>query len=205
MSTLACPRLATVAALSLATVVCAFGTVKNKGLSSRDVSAIRAVLERYRTSWLANDAEGIRGTFTPDVVLMPHHGVAPVVGIAAINQFWWPANASKTKIVKFVETVDEVDGSGSLAYLRGRSEVAWKVGDPPKSESWHNSGNFLAILKKRADGKWLISHLIWDDPPNQRGLLLNSETKWLDPSVPYEIDTGSGPFVPLLDNTPRPK
>ena len=205
MRTLACRRLATLAALSLAAVVYAVGTVKTEGLRSTDVSAIRAVLERYRASWLANDAEGIRGTFTPDAVLMPHHGVAPVVGMAAINQFWWPANASKTTIVKFVQTVDEVDGSGSLAYLRGRSEVAWKVAAPSKLHSWHNSGNFVAILKKRADGKWLISHLIWDDVPNQSGLLLNSEPKWLDPSVPYEIDSGSGPFVPLRDNSPGPK
>jgi len=56
----------------------------------------------------------------------------------------------------------------------------------------------LAIFKKGADGKWLISRLIWDDVPNQSGLLFNS--RWLEPSVPYEIGGGSGPFVPLIDS-----
>jgi len=74
--------------------------------------------------------------------------------------------------------------------------VEVKVAEPSKLHSWHNSGNFVAILKKRADGKWLISHLIWDDVPNQSGLLLSSP-KWLD--------SGSGPLVPLRDNSPGPK
>jgi len=38
--------------------------------------------------------------------------------------------------------------------------VEVKVAEPSKLHSWHNSGNFVAILKKRADGKWLCSHLI---------------------------------------------
>src|SRR5438552_17072493 len=99
MRTLACRRLATVAALSLAAVVYAVGTVKTEGLRSTDVSAIRAVIERYRTSWLDNDAECIRGTFMPDAFLMAHYGVAPDVGMAVIHRFCRQANYSNTNIV----------------------------------------------------------------------------------------------------------
>lgn len=59
----------------------------------------------------------------------------------------------------------------SVAAMRwlmcGRSEVAWSVEDQGKVQHWHNAGNFMAILRKQPDGKWLMSHLIWDDPPNQ--------------------------------------
>ena len=177
--------------LSSTLVKSAAGQGKDEGLRVGDASAVRAVLEQYRTSWLANDAEGVCGTFTNDAVLMPHHGIAPVVGMETIKEFWWPANANKTTIVKFSQTIDEVDGSGVLAYVRGRSEVAWTVGDGPSRQAWHDAGNFMALFRKTA-GKWLISRLIWDDAPNETGLAFNKGEKWLDSSVFYEITGGSG-------------
>jgi uncharacterized protein (TIGR02246 family) len=137
-------------------------------LSASDVAAIRAVLERYRVGWLAGNPDTVRSCFAQDAVLLPHHGVLPVVGMAAINEFWFPASSAKTTITKFVQTLDEVGGEGTLAYVRGRSEVAWRAEDGAHSQNWRNGGNFLAVLKKQADGKWLMSHLIWDDPPNQQ-------------------------------------
>lgn len=141
---------------------------QNKALSSRDTAKIRAVLESYRTGWLAGDADAVRGVFTLDAVLLPHHGLQPVVGMAAINEFWFPMGSTKTTIAKFVQTLDEVSGDGMLAYIRGRSEVEWTIEDGGTKQNWRNAGNFLAIFKKQSDGRWLISHLIWDDPPNQR-------------------------------------
>jgi len=138
------------------------------GLAAADTKLIKSVLEKYRTAWLANDADGVRATFTKDAVLMPHHGLKPIVGMAAINEFWWPATTAKTTILKFVRTIEEVGGNASLAYARGGSEVEWKTEDRGKTESWRTAGNYLAVLKRQTDGRWLISHLIWDDIPNQR-------------------------------------
>ena len=118
--------------------------------------------------WLAGNPDTVRSCFTQDAVLLPHHGIPPVVGMTALNEFWFPASSAKTTITKFVLTLDEVGGKGTLAYVRGRSEVAWTVEDSAKSQHWRNGGNLLAVLKKQANGKWLISHLIWDDPPNQQ-------------------------------------
>jgi ketosteroid isomerase-like protein len=42
------------------------------------------------------------------------------------------------------------------------------VEDDAKSQDWQNRGNFLAVFKEQANGKWLVSHLIWGDPPNQQ-------------------------------------
>lgn len=162
-------RIFALAALFLALVSDASAQkVEGKSLLSGDAAAIRALLERYRKAWLANDAEAVCGSFGQDAVLLPHHGVPPVVGTAAINEFWFPASSTKTTITRFVQKLDEVGGEGGLAYVRGLSEVAWTVEDGGKSQHWQNRGNFLAIMKKQADGRWLISHLIWDDPPNQQ-------------------------------------
>src|SRR6516162_6645913 len=42
----------------------------------------------------------------------------PIVGVTAINEFWWPSTTAKTTILKFVRTIDEVGGDASLAYVR---------------------------------------------------------------------------------------
>jgi uncharacterized protein (TIGR02246 family) len=141
---------------------------EGSSLSMNDRKEIQAVLEHFRTGWLAGDADVVRSTFTRDAVLLPHHGVAPVVGSAAINQFWWPADSAKTTITKFIQTLDEIGGSGNIAYVRGRSEVAWTIEDQKSPEKWRNAGNFMALLRRDVNGKWRMSHLIWDDPPNQR-------------------------------------
>jgi uncharacterized protein (TIGR02246 family) len=136
-------------------------------LSASDRAEIQAVLEHYRSGWLSGDADAVRSTFASDAVLIPHHGVAPVVGMVSINQFWWPASSAKTIITRFRQTLDEIGGDRNIAYVRGRSEVAWRIEDGRVTESWHNAGNFMALLQ-HTDGKWRISHLMWDDPPNQR-------------------------------------
>ena len=86
----------------------------------------------------------------------------------AINDFWFPATSTKTTVLKFDRTIDEIGVEGSLAYARGHSEVAWRVEDPGKREDWRTAGTYVAILKKQAGGGWLIARLIWDDGTNER-------------------------------------
>ena len=93
-------------------------------LSRQDTAAVKAVIERYRTSWLADDAEGVLKTFTDDAVLLPHHGGAPVVGRQALKDFWWPAGTSPVKLNKLDITVDEVGGDRQLAYVRGHDAIS---------------------------------------------------------------------------------
>jgi hypothetical protein len=68
------------------------------GLSAGDEAAVRAVIEKYRRSWLEGDAEGVMATLGSDAVLLPAHGAAPVVGGDAIRRYWWPAGAPPTTI-----------------------------------------------------------------------------------------------------------
>jgi uncharacterized protein (TIGR02246 family) len=140
----------------------------SRPLGTDDASAIRNVLEHYRASWLSNDPDGVRSCFTQDAVLMPHHGLEPIVGLKAINEFWFPRTNTKTTILKFARTIDEIGVDGTFAYARGHGEVVWRVEDNRKTEDWRTGGTYMAILKKQGSGKWLISHLIWDDVPNER-------------------------------------
>lgn len=136
-------------------------------LSSGDKAAVRAVLERYRSAWLANDEGAVLGTFSGDAILMPAHGNPPIVGTNSIKAFWWPQSATTTTITKVVQTLDEVGGDGTLAYARGLSDVEWRTEDKGTSQSWQNSSSFMFLLKRQSDGTWRISHLIWDAGENR--------------------------------------
>ena len=135
-------------------------------LLETDRDAIRGVHEAYRIAWLANDSEAVRLNFTEDAVLLPHHGLAPVEGMAAIKQFWWPADAKPTTVTRFEASYDEIGGCGSIAFVLGRSHVEWTVTENGQAEKFSNSGTFLTLMRKLPNGTWKMTHQMWDDPPN---------------------------------------
>ncbi len=136
-------------------------------LTAADREAIAQVKASYRKAWLAGDAEGVRRLFTADPVLMPHHGVPAVVGVKAINDFWWPVDSPKTVITKLEVPIEEISGDGRMALVRGRSEVAWTMEDQGKVTQYSNAGTYLTVLRKLPDGSWKITHHMWDDPPTR--------------------------------------
>lgn len=83
---------------------------------------MRTLDERYRAGWLANDSAAVMAVLAPDAVLMPA-GMEPLRGDSAIRDFWWPAGGSRTTITAYDIAVEEVAGSGSLAFFRGRRTV----------------------------------------------------------------------------------
>src|SRR5215470_4466719 len=87
-------------------------------LSPDDEKAIRATIEAYRTAWLKNDAKDVLKTFTDDAVLLPAHGSPAVVGIAAIEKYWFAPGGPPTTVTKLDITVDQIDGNGTLAFAR---------------------------------------------------------------------------------------
>lgn len=132
-----------------------------------DARAIRAVHEAYRRAWLANDAEGVMRLFAPEAVLLPHHGVPPVVGSEAIRAFWF-APGPPTTITRLDLQLDEVSVRGDTGLVRGRSQVEWTLEKSGTLERWANAGTFLTVLRLDPDGAWRITHHMWDDPPNRQ-------------------------------------
>jgi len=132
-----------------------------------DAQAIRAVHDAYRRAWLANDAEGVMRLFAPDAVLLPHHGLSPVVGSEAIRAFWF-APGPPTTITRLELQLDDISVRDDTGLVRGRSEVDWTIEKTGTVERWANAGTFLTVLRRGPDGAWQITHHMWDDPPNRR-------------------------------------
>lgn len=132
-----------------------------------DATAIREVHAEYRRAWLANDPEGVLRLFAPAAVLLPHHGLPAVVGTEGIRTFWF-APGPPTTITRLDLDLDEVAIHGDTGVVHGRSQVAWTVQQASGPERWENAGTFLTILRRDSDGRWRITHHMWDDPPNRR-------------------------------------
>jgi uncharacterized protein (TIGR02246 family) len=137
-------------------------------LSSKDRLEIRAIHDAYVSAWRDNDQETLLRLFTADAVLLPHHGVPPVIGIAAIRQFWFSANAPRTTVKQFTQTPREIAGNDGLACVWGSFSLCFSVDVDGHEQRMASAGTYLMIVQRQPDTAWRISHRMWDDPPFER-------------------------------------
>lgn len=127
----------------------------------------RQPLKPYRTAWLANDRKAVLATLTNDAVLLPSHGASPVVGIAAIEKYWFAPGGPPTTVTGLEITVEQVDGNRTLAYARGEDRVSWTVTENGQARHHFHPGTYLNVMKKLPDGSWRIQAHMWDDGPER--------------------------------------
>lgn len=126
-----------------------------------DETAVRALEEAYRTGWLSNDSAAVMATLAPDAVLMPA-GVPPLIGDSAIRRYWWPDDGSVTTIEGYEIEVDEVEGSGDMAFLRGRGWLEFTYQDAGGEVSHLSSqAVHLSVARRAEDGTWRITRRAW--------------------------------------------
>ena len=134
-------------------------------LTADDEDSVRNTIDAYRSAWLANDTKGVLKTFTDDAVLLPAHGAPAVVGIAAIEKYWFTPGGPPTTITELNITVDQVSGNRGLAFARGLDGVAWTVTEHGVTRRHSHPGTYLNVMKKLPDGSWRIQAHMWDDGP----------------------------------------
>ena len=123
--------------------------------------AIAATL-RYRDAWRANDVALVMATLTSDAVLLPS-GLEPIVGERAIRGFWWPANGPSTTVISMEQVVDDVTADGGVAVVRGHGSLSFEFTQAGKTESRSLRHTFLNVVRRQADGSWLIAQRMWSD------------------------------------------
>lgn len=131
-------------------------------LQPHDHDAIIALEQKYVAGWMAGDPDRVIATFTPDAVLLPHHGFAPRIGTAAARELWWPPDTPPSPVTAFTTAGEEIGGNGKLAYTWGRFTLA----SESEGTVYANEGNYMRLFRKDADGAraWKINHQIWNDP-----------------------------------------
>ena len=132
--------------------------------TEKDKELIKLIPNAYANGFLKEDRDAILGLFSEDAVLIPHHGVSPVIGLESIKEHFWPPDSPPFRVDKFELNQVETDGSGTLAYTRGTSEIEFSMQIDGVWNSYSNAGNFLMIFRKNPDNNWFIAQYIWNDP-----------------------------------------
>src|SRR5262245_31162776 len=124
-------------------------------LSTADHATIRTSSDRLAQLIVAGDFDSVVGLYTENVVFMPPHEPA-VRGRTAYRR--WADRFPRVSRMSF--TIDEIDGRADLAYVRGSySMTLHPEGAPGPVE---DTGKFLEIRKRQADGSWPIASDIFN-------------------------------------------
>jgi uncharacterized protein (TIGR02246 family) len=112
-------------------------------------TTLRSLNDQWSKTAGAQDLEGTVSYYSDDASLFPPN--APLAsGKQAIHAVWADVIASASAISWQTDKV-EVARSGDLAYLTGTYQTTAK---DPKAQPINDTGKFVEVWKKQADGKW---------------------------------------------------
>jgi ketosteroid isomerase-like protein len=117
------------------------------GLSREDIATLRAGPKRFRELVLKRDFASLVKTYARDAVLLPDGGPA-MKGHAKIRSFF----DGLPPVTLFQLVVEEIDGRGDLAYVRGTYTMGLKP--PGAKKAIKDTGKWLEIHRRRRDGSW---------------------------------------------------
>jgi len=114
-----------------------------------DEQAIRDLVETWLAASKAGDLATVLSLMADDVVFM-------VPGQEPFGKETFAANSRNMKdlCIEGIGEIQELEVLGDWAWLRNRLKVTFT---PPGGKPMVHSGYTLTILRKNADGKWVIA------------------------------------------------
>lgn len=119
-------------------------------LTEADTASIREVSDEFTKNMVAGEWAALMNLYTEDATLMPP-GAPSVEGRPAIEAFL----AAFPKVTEMTFDLNEVDGRGDLAFVRGAYRMTMEIPGAPGPVT--DEGKFIEIRRKQADGRWLIA------------------------------------------------
>jgi len=143
-------------AAGLAAVVAGMGCQPSQPaeLSQQDIAAIQAIAGKWTTAQMAADWTAMGGLLADNIALFPPN-LAPVEGRDAAMKFL----QGFPKLSAFTASSVDVSGRGDLAYDRGTYTFTTEAA--PNAPSMSETGTYVAILRRQADGSWKVTRDIW--------------------------------------------
>ena len=141
-------------------LACASSSPRSPQWTTADERAIRAVDSTYVAAWLRDDTSAVMNTMARDVVLMPA-GQHPLATPNDIRGFWWPADGSHTRILTFARRIDEIEGQGDVAWVRGTDTLTYTYDKGSAHSQLGSRSMTLALWRRQPDGAWRISRMMW--------------------------------------------
>ena len=136
--------------------------------TATDLKAIRAAGELGFDALKAGDAASVAAFYSEDAILMPANSPYVVGRTAIKEQFGAELSANKAAGIALILDETDIGVSGTLAWRSGTFLGTGPDGKPL------NSGKFLQVWEKQADGLWQITHGMFNfdaprgEPPRRR-------------------------------------
>jgi len=137
------------------------------GIAGASSEALRGVADAFVAAMRAGDARAAAAVFAEDGTDMPP-GTGPVRGRAAIEAYYRGLFGA-CRFAAFDVTETESGISGDVGYLVGTSRAAVVPASGSGAPSREESGKFLVVFKRTANG-WKAAYAIHNDdgPPSGR-------------------------------------
>lgn len=124
-------------------------------LSDADMAALKALQDNFTKMAMAADYGSlVKMYYTNDAVFMAPNAPA-AIGPAAIEAVL----RGSPPITSFVLTIDEMVGSGGIAYAVGRYNMVMR---PSGASGIPDSGKFVNVYRKQQDGSWKVARDIFN-------------------------------------------
>jgi uncharacterized protein (TIGR02246 family) len=131
------------------------GCQKAANAGASDAAAVQAAVKADEKKWndqfKSKDQEGLAGHYADDAYFVAP-GVQPASGSTEIRKAYAYALADSAFKISFASDKVDVAGSGDMAYARGRFTEQYT--DPKTGKVMTDSGSYLTVYKKQADGGW---------------------------------------------------
>ena len=144
--------LCTLALLSLAACTQVNAPAPVADTHDADVKAINDLEASALKAWAAKDMDGILAQYAPDSILVVT-ATPPSKGTAELRGMLTELLKDPALTLNLEAAVTEV--SGSIGYQRGTYTI--QVTDPKSKKPVTEKGTYLNVLKKQADGRWLVT------------------------------------------------
>ena len=88
-------------------------------------------------------------------------GQHPLTSPNDIRSFWWPLDGSHTQILTFQRHIDEINGAGDLAWVRGTDSLTYSYAKGSTRSQIGSRSMTLAVWRRQPNGTWRISRMMW--------------------------------------------
>jgi uncharacterized protein (TIGR02246 family) len=126
----------------------------------RDIGVIEHVREDWAADWNAKRVNEIMRLYAADAVFL-RPNAARTTGVESIRALFESVLAKNTPHIAFHGIT--IEGSDNLAYDSGTYDETITTAGITRA----TRGDYLLILKRQADGRWLIVHQAWTDATNE--------------------------------------
>ncbi len=153
--------------------------VASGALTDADITAIKEVAQQWAAHAEMGHAAVVAKLYTEDAIELPPY-MSAMEGRAAIEERIAEAIANLSDITI---TSVEIVGMGDMAFDRGTYSVTVEEEGMEGMEGMEGkkgmegmegpmtvTGKYISVLRKQADGAWLISRLIWNENTMPAGM-----------------------------------